>query len=91
MGVHQFLGEGSHKKTIYRGDCIKRGLGQFAGDLVIIREVGAFEEREGGYTLMHTMIGFVDVSGLNWSGSFLQYNAKKKINSKSSSRFKFKC
>ena len=51
MGVHQFLGEGSHKKTIYRGDCINRGLGQFAGDLVIIREMGAFEEWEGGLYL----------------------------------------
>ena len=50
MGVHQFLREGSHKKRIYRGDCIKRGLGQFAGDLVIIREVGAFEEQGGFIT-----------------------------------------
>ena len=51
MGVHQFLREGSHKKRIYRGDCIKRRLGQFAGDLVIIREAGAFEEREEGLYL----------------------------------------
>ena len=49
---------------------------------------------------MHTMtqfwympepeIGFADVSELNWSGSFQQYNAKKKINSKNPSRFEFK-
>ena len=24
MGVHQFLGEEGHKKTIYGGNCIKR-------------------------------------------------------------------
>ena len=49
------------------------------------------------YTPMNTMtqfwymlepeIGFADVSELNWSGSFLQYNAKENINAKSSSRF----
>ena len=27
MGVHQFLGEGESKKTIYMGNCLKRGLG----------------------------------------------------------------
>ena len=26
MGVHQFLGEGGHKETIYMGNCLKRGL-----------------------------------------------------------------
>ena len=26
MGVHQFLGEGGHKKAIYMGNCLKRGL-----------------------------------------------------------------
>ena len=25
MGVHQFLGEGDHKKTIYGMNCLKRG------------------------------------------------------------------
>ena len=25
MGVHQFLGERGHKKTIYMGNCLKRG------------------------------------------------------------------
>ena len=35
MGIHQFLGEGGHKKTIYMGNCLKGGgLGQLARDLV---------------------------------------------------------
>ena len=38
MGVHQFLGEGGHKKTMYRGNVLKkmarticRGLGKKEG------------------------------------------------------------
>ena len=28
MGIHQFLGQGEgQKKTIYMGNCLKRGLG----------------------------------------------------------------
>ena len=27
MRVHHFLGEEGHKKTIYNGNCLKRGLG----------------------------------------------------------------
>ena len=34
MGVHQFLVEGGHKEIIYMGKRLKRGLGQFAGDMV---------------------------------------------------------
>ena len=26
VGVHQFLGEGGHKKPIYMGNCLKRDL-----------------------------------------------------------------
>ena len=37
--------------------------------------------------MLEPEIGFADVSELNWSGSFLQYNAKENINAKSSSRF----
>ena len=36
-------------------------------------------------------IGLADVSKLNFDQSFLQFNAKKKINANSSSRFEFKC
>ena len=36
-------------------------------------------------------IGLADVSALNFDQSFLQLNAKKKINAKKSSRFDFKC
>ena len=36
-------------------------------------------------------IGLVDVSALNFDQSFLQFNAKKKINAKKSSQFEFKC
>ena len=50
---------------------------------------------------MHTMtkfrymlelkIGLADVSTLNIDQSFLQFNAKKKINAKETSRFEFEC
>ena len=50
MGVHQLLEEGGHKKTIYMGNCLKRGawticrgLEQFAGGLAKNREKGVFE------------------------------------------------
>ena len=36
-------------------------------------------------------IGLADVSALNFDQSFLQFNAKKNINVKKSSRFEFKC
>ena len=53
MGVHQFLGEGAHKKSnIYR-ELPKKGLGQFAEGLVKNREEGVLEW--GSDTLMHTM------------------------------------
>ena len=50
MGVHQYLGEGDHRKTIYIGGCLRRGLGQFAEGLVKNRE-GVFEG--GVNTSMH--------------------------------------
>ena len=31
MGVQQFLGEGGSQETIYMWNCLKGGLGQFAG------------------------------------------------------------
>ena len=56
MRVHQFLGEGDHKKTIYRGNCLKRGLGQFAEGLAKKREESVFEGGGGRVdTLMHTI------------------------------------
>ena len=51
MEANQFLGEEGLKKTIYKGNCLKRGLGQFAGGLAKNRE-GAFE---GVDTLIHTV------------------------------------
>ena len=42
-GVHQFLGEGNHKKTIYTRNCLKRGPGRFAGGFSKKREEGVFE------------------------------------------------
>ena len=36
-------------------------------------------------------IGRADMSALNFDQAFLQFNAKKKINAKKSSRFEFKC
>ena len=51
MGVHQFLVEGSHKEIIYMGNCLKKRLGQFAGDLVKNKEV-VFERVD---TLIHTV------------------------------------
>ena len=44
--------EGGSQKIIYRGNCLKRGLGQF-GDL---EGGGGVGEKEGGVdTPMHTM------------------------------------
>ena len=40
------------KKTIYMGNCLKRGLGQFAGDSAKNSEEDVFE---GVDTSMHTM------------------------------------
>ena len=52
MGVHQFLEEGVHKKTIHMENCQKNGgLGQFAGGLLKNRE-GVFE---GVDTLIRTV------------------------------------
>ena len=44
------IGRGGHKKPIYRGDCLKRGLGKK-------EEGGVFEGQGGGgeVTSMHTM------------------------------------
>ena len=36
-------------------------------------------------------IGLADVSALNFDQYFLEFNAKKKLNVKKSSRFEFKC
>ena len=36
-------------------------------------------------------IGLADMSKLNFDQSFLQFNAKKKMNAKSSPRSEFKC
>ena len=36
-----------NKKLIYRGNCLKRGLGQFAGGLAIKGEEGVVEEGGG--------------------------------------------
>ena len=50
MGVHQFLGEGGHKKkSIYMGNCLKREAWQKIGSRVFLRRVG---------TSMHTMALF---------------------------------
>ena len=52
MGVHQFLEEGVHKKTIHMENCQKNGaLGQFAGGLLKNREEGVFEGGGGGWYL----------------------------------------
>ena len=45
MGVHQFLGEGDHKKTLYMGNCLKRGLDNVEKawqkiGMVLLREEG---------------------------------------------------
>ena len=53
MGVHQFLGEGGHKKTIYMGNCLKRGSWTICGGFAKKnRKKGVFL---GVNTLMHTM------------------------------------
>ena len=49
MGVHQFLGERGHKKTIYMGNCLKREAWQKIGSRMFLRRAG---------TSMHTMALF---------------------------------
>ena len=49
MGVHQFLGERGHKKTIYMGDCLKSGAWQIIGRRKFRGGEGAVD------TSMHTM------------------------------------
>ena len=52
MGVYQFLVERGYKYIyIYMGNCLEKGLGQFAGGLAKNRE-GVFE---GANTLIHTV------------------------------------
>ena len=41
--------------------------------------------------MLELEIGLADVSELNVDQSFLQFNAKKKVNTQTSSRFEFKC
>ena len=41
--------------------------------------------------MLELEIGLADVSELNVDQSFLQFNAKKKVNTQASSRFEFKC
>ena len=56
MGVHQFLGEGGHKKTIYMGNCLKRDLDNLQKAWQKIRkQEGPFEGEGEVDTLMHTM------------------------------------
>ena len=43
VGVYQSLGEGGHKKQYIGGNCLKRGLGQFAGGLSKKRGEDVFE------------------------------------------------
>ena len=43
IGVHQFLGEGGHKKNNIYGELHKRGLGEFTGGLAINRQESVFE------------------------------------------------
>ena len=42
-GVHQFFGEGRQKKTIYMGNCLKRGAWTICRRLSKNREEGVFE------------------------------------------------
>ena len=79
-GFTNFWGREGYKKTIYIENCLKRGVGQFAGGLAKNREEIVFE---GDW--------YLDVSALNFDQSFLQFNAKEKINTKKSSQFEFKC
>ena len=42
-GVHQFFGEGRQKKTIYMGNCLKRGAWTICRGLGKNREEGVLE------------------------------------------------
>ena len=55
-----FKGKGSQKTNIYRGNCLKRGVGVGAWTVCRFRERGGLDERGGGVfegvdTPMHTM------------------------------------
>ena len=47
MGVHQFLGEGGHKKEYIYGELPKTGLGEFAEGLAKNKEENVFEGGAG--------------------------------------------
>ena len=59
MGIHQFLGEGSHRKSNIYGELPKKWLGQFAEGLAKNREEGVyFFGGSGGWRIdiwIHTM------------------------------------
>ena len=76
---------GVTKKTIIYGELPKKGIWTICRGLGKKQGGGCFD---AGLILK---IGLVDVSALNFDQSFLQFNAKKKINAKKSSRFEFKC
>ena len=96
MGVHQFLGEGCHKKSnIYEELPKKGGLDNLQWDWQKIGRCfwGGLIPRTlwlNSGTCQELKIGLADVSALNFDQSFLQFNPKKKINAKKS-RFEFKC
>ena len=64
MGFHQFLGEGSHKKTICMGNCLKRGAWPICREICKNRVEGVAVFLAGGGvdTSMHTELILV---GLN--------------------------
>ena len=75
MGIHQVLGEGgSHKKTIYMGNCLKREAWTICRGLAKNREKSVFEggwSLDAHYDLIWYMpelkIGLADVSTLNFA------------------------
>ena len=59
MGVYQSLGEGGHKKQYIGGNCLKRGLGQFAGGLSkkgerMFLKGGGYPNAHYDFVLVHT-------------------------------------
>ena len=52
-GVHQFSGEGGHKKTIYIGNCLKRRAWTICK--VLGKKVGGACFEGGVHTAMHPM------------------------------------
>ena len=57
MGVHQFLGERGHKKTIHMGNCLKSGAWQIIGRKIFRVGEGCGWYHDAHYELILVRVG----------------------------------